>query len=259
MRLLRMSQRASEGPLKVGRREASRPDSQRCERVLRRFPARRSESRAANDGEKNKPSIPRTVRLRVAIRLRSIPLAKATDELVPAECGETSLPPVRDTTSRDAPIDSNHQAGLNAAEPSCRTWRFVEVGRYRWRSLFDETGPIVRIDEAWASTLAPGDYVWKAGGSSDWNVEVQRFFTSLAALDRELAGEGPFTGSSRKADSGSSCGCADPRWSARDASWDGGHPIRPESYARAEIVTGRVGLAQAAPVRQFDGDASAGT
>jgi hypothetical protein len=35
-----------------------------------------------------------------------------------------------------------------------------------------------------------------------------------------------------------------------------GCPVRPESYARAEIVAGRVGLAQAAPVREFDGDAS---
>jgi len=36
-----------------------------------------------------------------------------------------------------------------------------------------------------------------------------------------------------------------------------GIPIRPESYARAEIVAGRVGLEQAKPVREFDGDASA--
>jgi hypothetical protein len=36
-----------------------------------------------------------------------------------------------------------------------------------------------------------------------------------------------------------------------------GAPVRPESYARAEIVRGRVGLDQAAPRREFDGDASA--
>ena len=34
-------------------------------------------------------------------------------------------------------------------------------------------------------------------------------------------------------------------------------PVRPESYARAEIVVGRVGLTQARPGREFDGDASA--
>ena len=36
-----------------------------------------------------------------------------------------------------------------------------------------------------------------------------------------------------------------------------GRPIRPESYARAEIAPGRVGLDQSAPRVEFDGDASA--
>ncbi len=35
-----------------------------------------------------------------------------------------------------------------------------------------------------------------------------------------------------------------------------GARVRPESYARAEIVAGRVGLDQAAPGMEFDGDAS---
>jgi hypothetical protein len=36
-----------------------------------------------------------------------------------------------------------------------------------------------------------------------------------------------------------------------------GSPVRPESYARAEIVPGRVGRDQATPRAEFDGDASA--
>jgi hypothetical protein len=36
-----------------------------------------------------------------------------------------------------------------------------------------------------------------------------------------------------------------------------GSPVRPESYARAEIVAGRVGADQAPARREFDGDASA--
>ena len=35
-----------------------------------------------------------------------------------------------------------------------------------------------------------------------------------------------------------------------------GQPVRPESYARAEVVAGRVGPDQAPPGREFDGDAS---
>ena len=36
-----------------------------------------------------------------------------------------------------------------------------------------------------------------------------------------------------------------------------GAPVRPESYARATIVPGRVGIEQAPPGFEFDGDASA--
>jgi len=36
-----------------------------------------------------------------------------------------------------------------------------------------------------------------------------------------------------------------------------GAPVRPESYARADIVAGRVGMDQAPAGREFDGDASA--
>jgi hypothetical protein len=108
---------------------------------------------------------------------------------------------------------------------------------------------------AWGVTLARGEYTWKAGGSDDWNAEVDRFFDQLAALDRELlslaAGavepviQGPL------ADALTHVGqLAMLRGMA-------GSPVRPESYARAEIVVGRTGREQAAPKREFDGDASA--
>ncbi len=108
----------------------------------------------------------------------------------------------------------------------------------------------------WALTLARGEYAWRAGGSDDWDAEVQRFFAGLAALDRELVADGPFTGSIEQliqgplADALTHVGqLAMLRGIARV-------PVRPESYARAEIVAGRVGLEQAAPGREFDGDAS---
>src|SRR5262245_3858422 len=40
----------------------------------------------------------------------------------------------------------------------------------------------------WAIRMAQGEYVWKAEGGDDWNVEVERFFSNLATLDRELEG-----------------------------------------------------------------------
>ena len=39
----------------------------------------------------------------------------------------------------------------------------------------------------WGVTIARGDIKWSAGGSADWQTEVQRFFDGLAALDAELA------------------------------------------------------------------------
>lgn len=108
---------------------------------------------------------------------------------------------------------------------------------------------------AWGVTLARGDYVWKPEGSNDWNAEVRRFFDGLAALDRAM--DAPLRPDSMEkliqgplADALTHVGQLS---MLRGLS---GAPVRPESYARAEIVIGRVGLEQAPPVKEFDGDAS---
>jgi len=93
-------------------------------------------------------------------------------------------------------------------------------------------------------------------GGDDWNTEVARLFDNLAALDRELASnavdfsiekliQGPL------ADALTHVGQLAMLRGMASA------PVRPESFARAEIVAGRVGLDQAPPGREFDGDASA--
>jgi hypothetical protein len=109
---------------------------------------------------------------------------------------------------------------------------------------------------SWGVSLAHGESVWKAEGGDDWNVEVERFFARLSQLDHALAADDPFTGSLEKliqaplADALTHVG--------QIAMLRGmtGAPIRPESYARAEIVVGRVGSEQAPPGREFNGDAS---
>jgi hypothetical protein len=40
---------------------------------------------------------------------------------------------------------------------------------------------------AWGVSLARGSYVWKPEGGTVWPTEVERFFTHLSTLDRELA------------------------------------------------------------------------
>lgn len=108
----------------------------------------------------------------------------------------------------------------------------------------------------WAERLARGEYRWEAGGVDDWTTAVDRFFAGLAAVDAALADttlapypagvmfQGPI------ADALTHVGqLAMMRGVA-------GEPVRPESYARATIETGRVGREQAPPGREFDGDAS---
>lgn len=109
----------------------------------------------------------------------------------------------------------------------------------------------------WAVRMAQSEYLWRAEGTRDWDAEVRRFFDGLAALDRFLSSDAPLSHSPEMliqaplADALTHVGqLAMLRGAA-------GAPVRPESYARAEIVAGRVGLQQSSPGREFDGDASA--
>ena len=140
---------------------------------------------------------------------------------------------------RDAP------AGFGAAEFGRATRRPVEIVAH----LADLM--------AWAVTLARGDYVWKAEGSEDWSAEAARFFDGLARLDRELAADGPFPGSVEKLIQGPLADALTHVGQLAMLRGMAGAPVRPESYARAEVAAGRVGLEQAPPRREFDGDASA--
>lgn len=109
---------------------------------------------------------------------------------------------------------------------------------------------------AWGVTLARGDYVWTAGGSDNWDVEVRRFFDGLAALDHELASHGVRPGSMEKLIQGPIADALTHVGQLSMLRGMAGAPVRPESYARAEIVAGRVGPEQAFPRAEFDGDAS---
>lgn len=108
---------------------------------------------------------------------------------------------------------------------------------------------------AWGVTLARGEYTWTAGGSDDWNVEVSRFFDGVAALDREI--ESLAAGAAEPVIQGPLADALTHVGQLAMLRGMAGARVRPESYARAEIVIGRTGREQAAPKREFDGDASA--
>jgi hypothetical protein len=109
----------------------------------------------------------------------------------------------------------------------------------------------------WAGRMVQGEMVWKPEGSSDWDNEVRRFFNGLASLDGLLASDIPLDQPSRILIQGPLADALTHVGQLAMLRGAAGMPVRPESYARAEIVTGRVGLDQAPPGREFDGDASA--
>jgi hypothetical protein len=111
---------------------------------------------------------------------------------------------------------------------------------------------------AWGVTLARGEYTWKAEGGDDWQREQKRFLDNLATLDAALAvGDGPLPeGALEKLIQGPLSDALTHVGQLAMMRAAAGAPVRPESYARAQIVPGRVGLEQAPPGREFDGDAS---
>lgn len=111
----------------------------------------------------------------------------------------------------------------------------------------------------WAIEMARGRYLWRALGSDDWDAEVARFFERLATLDALLAGPLPSDFSPEMLIQGPLADALTHVGQLAMLRGAMGTPVRPESYARAEIVAGRVGREQAAAKREFDGDASART
>ena len=109
---------------------------------------------------------------------------------------------------------------------------------------------------SWGVHMVRGEYVWRAEGSDDWETEVRRFFDGLAALDAGLAASEPPETYTELLIQGPLADALTHVGQIAMLRGAAGAPVRPESYARAEIVVGRVGPDQAAPRREFDGDAS---
>ena len=86
--------------------------------------------------------------------------------------------------------------------------------------------------------------------------EVNRFFDGLATLDGLLASDVPMGYSPHIIIQGPLADALTHVGQLALLRGVAGSPVRPESYARAEITAGRVGRDQAASKLEFDGDAS---
>ena len=112
---------------------------------------------------------------------------------------------------------------------------------------------------AWAPTFLTGKPTWKADGGSDWHLEVERFFSGLGEFDRRLADTPPSVDVIYKLMQAPLADALTHVGQLAMLRGMAGHPIRPESYAGADIVAGRVGREQTPARRAFDGDASVPT
>jgi len=109
---------------------------------------------------------------------------------------------------------------------------------------------------AWAITLARGDNLWRAGGADDWDTEIKRFVDELGTLDHVLLTTTLPSGAIEQLIQGPLSDALTHVGQLALLRGMAHAPIRPESFAKAQIVVGTVGLDQAPPRRPFDGDAS---
>jgi hypothetical protein len=109
----------------------------------------------------------------------------------------------------------------------------------------------------WGTRLAGGEYRWTAGGGDDWDTEVRRFLDGMRALDDAIVARAPSGKDAEMVISGPLADALTHVGQLAMLRGAAGAPVRPESYARADIRIGRLGLEQSAPNREFDGDASA--
>jgi len=108
----------------------------------------------------------------------------------------------------------------------------------------------------WGTALAAGQWTWKAASAGEWDADLARFFTALGRLDAHLESSAPLGHPATQIFQGP---IADAFTHVGQIAMLRGHagaPVRPESFAKAEIVAGRVGREQSATRREFDGDAS---
>jgi hypothetical protein len=104
----------------------------------------------------------------------------------------------------------------------------------------------------WALYLARGEQSWHDSMPLPWDREVARFFAALQTFDAYLASAEPLACSADRLFQGPLADALTHTGQLTMLRRLAGTPVRGENYARATIVAGTVGIAQAAPVYEFD-------
>jgi len=104
----------------------------------------------------------------------------------------------------------------------------------------------------WANWLAKGEHIYNASQPGEWAADVDRFFAALATLDAYLASDQPLGCTPELIFQGPIADSLTHFGQLAMLRRIAGAPVRGESYARADITVGRVGLDQAPPNWEFD-------
>lgn len=104
----------------------------------------------------------------------------------------------------------------------------------------------------WALWLARGEHRWRDATPRPWDEEVERFFTALAAFDTYLTGDAPLGRSIERLFQGPIADALTHTGQLTMLRRAAGSPIRGENYAKATILTGRVGIDQSGQRVEFD-------
>lgn len=103
----------------------------------------------------------------------------------------------------------------------------------------------------WALSIAQGKQAWHDSEPLPWPQEVARFFKTIQSFDDYLASSAPLAASVEKLFQGPVADALTHTGQIAILRRMAGCPIRGENYYRAQIVAGRVGHDQPAPVREF--------
>ena len=103
----------------------------------------------------------------------------------------------------------------------------------------------------WALSLADGKQVWRDSTPLAWDGEVARFFAALGAFDERLESPEPVGVPLERLIQGPVADALTHTGQLAMLRRMCGAAMRGENYFVAEIVVGRVGLAQAPPAREF--------
>ena len=104
----------------------------------------------------------------------------------------------------------------------------------------------------WALWLARGQHRWRDATPLPWDEEVQRFFAALAAFDAYLASDAQLGRSIERLFQGPIADALTHTGQLTMLRRVAGSPIRGENYAKATILTGRVGIEQSDQRVEFD-------